>query len=154
MRKIKYLKITFLVFSLLSCITYAFVYESNENEGEVLVSLRNYLLNSFISELPEINKKLPQKIDEETLLISIQNDNGQVLTVYQLDNIKAGDATNAKLINKAKPFLEKKGCLDDIKKKLLDVDVNFLERYQDSEGRIIFEFLLTRTKCADISSFK
>ena len=124
--------------------SFYFFYKKNPSKEEVVISLRDYLLSSFISELPDINNKLPFKIDNKTTLLSISYYNNNIVSVYELTKFDS----DLKSIEKIKSILLKQVCDDDTKKKLLDVDVDFLNRYQNRSGDIIFEVLLTREICS------
>ena len=124
--------------------SFYFFYKKNPSKEEVVISLRDYLLSSFISELPDINNKLPFKIDNKTTLLSISYYNNNIVSVYELTKFDS----DLKSIEKIKSILLKQVFDDDTKKKLLDVDVDFLNRYQNRSGDIIFEVLLTREICS------
>jgi hypothetical protein len=69
MIKNKYLKIY--PVALIFCAVFIFYFfgKKEESSKEVYIGLRDYILEGFLVELPEINKKLPYKIDKETTLI-------------------------------------------------------------------------------------
>ena len=115
----------------------------NAPKEEVVISLRDYLLSSLISELPDINKNLPIKIDDQTSLLSVSFNSNNVISIYEL--VKFDGNINA--IGEFKSALSKQVCSDDMKKKLLDVDVNFLNRYKNQSGDIIFDILVTKEIC-------
>ena len=144
MPKLSAIKIYSVILLVLIGSFYFFYNKKNPSKEEVVISLRDYLLGSFISELPDINNKLPLKIDNKTTLLSISYYNNNIVSVYEL--AKFDNDLNS--IEKIKSILSKQVCDDDTKKKLLDVDVDFLNRYQNQSGDIIFEVLLTRAICS------
>lgn len=131
-----------------------FYNRDTERKEEVTISLRDYLLMSFISELPEINRKLPFKIDGYTILNSIKYEDSKVLSTYTLTNYNASSSESDKFIKKIEPILQKKTCKDEVKNKLLDVGIEFLDVYQDPEGSVILEVLSNSNLCKKINSLK
>ena len=146
MPKFNSLKLYLFVLILFLSISYFHIKKSTEAKEEVLISLKDYLLSSFISELPAINKNLPYKIDNETTLISVSYEGEKILSVYELSKFE----NRNDFINKVEPILKRQSCEDETKKKLLEVDVNFLNRYQNPSGFVIFELLLSRAICSEI----
>ena len=110
---------------------------------EVIVSLRDYILTNFLSELPEINKSLPHKIDNETTLVSIKFEKNKILSVYELTS----NSISRQTLEKVETAIKKQSCEDEMKSKLLNVDVDFLNRYQNSNGELIYEVLISRANC-------
>lgn len=113
------------------------------------MTLGEYLLASFVSELPEINKNLPHTIDQDTTLISIEHTNGIIISNYVLtmdnhDNLSSLDAKSPLY-----SLLTKQVCKDEVKSMLLDVGAEFLEKYQTSQGELIFEISVRNTDCVD-----
>lgn len=119
----------------------------NKQDNEVAMTLRDYLVNSFISELPEINKNLPHKIDNNTTLLSIEYFGNKVISRYELIGLNSDAASVENFSNKIKPILKKQTCMDGIKSKLLEVDVGFVEKYQDTKGAIFFEVAIDKSDC-------
>jgi hypothetical protein len=120
-------------------------------DDEVVIPLRDYVLNSFITELPKINERLPYKIDNITTLLSIEFLNGRVVNTYEIGESSSNPRTK-NLVEQIKPVLIKQTCLDEVKGKLLDVDVDFLEKYQNSKGDILFEISINKLDCLRINS--
>ena len=142
--------IFFLTFAaiLTSFIGYFIIFNGDaEQQQEVTISLQEYLLGNFISELPEINKKLPYKIDDYTTLNSIKYEDSKVLSTYKLTNYNASSGEFDKFIKEIEPILQKKTCTDEVKNKLLDVGIEFLDVYQDSEGSAILKVLSNSNLC-------
>jgi len=118
-----------------------------EQDREVVMTVREYLVNSFVAELPEINRNLPHKVDNKTTLLSIKYLNGKVVTRYQLDGI-GSDVSSPNISDiQFKKILKKQICLDEIKAKLLEVDVEFVEQYQDPKGGVVFETSVKKFDC-------
>jgi hypothetical protein len=125
-------------------LVYSFLDKKEESSKEVIINVKEYILGSFLNELPEINKKLPHKIDGQTTLISIRYENNKILSIYELPIYVISD----EFLNKIKPSIRKQACGDEMKKKLLEVDVVFLDRYQNPTGDVLFEVLLNKSECA------
>jgi hypothetical protein len=122
-------------------IIYLFTNFNNSDKDEVVISIKDYLLSSFASELPSINKNLPYKIDDQTILLSISIQDGRVISVYQVD------AAAGSKLEKSKSALIRQECSDRLKKQLLDVDVSFVNKYQDVLGKIVFELDINNSIC-------
>lgn len=129
---------------------YASVQRSSYQDGTLTVSVKDYLLSSFLSELPIINSKLPFKIDDSTVLLSIEYANNKVISRYQILNYKV--ESNQDWIKNLTLSLRKKECVDDAKKNLIDVGVDFLNRYEDAKGLAIFEVLVSKSLCSEVNS--
>ena len=131
------------------------VFSSNKlvdaKDDEVVIPLKDYVLNSFIAELPKINERLPYKIDNITTLLSVEFLNGRVVNTYEIGDSSSNTHTK-NLVEKIKPMLIKQTCLDEIKGKLLDIDVDFLEKYQNSKGDVLFEISINKSDCLRINS--
>lgn len=123
-----------------------FFIKKDEPKKEVLISLRDYILGNFLSELPEINKKLPHKIDKETTLRSINYENNKILSVYEITSFEM----SSELVKKIEPVLKKQVCNDETKRKFLDVDIEFLNRYQSPAGIMIFEIMVSKDACSKL----
>lgn len=123
-----------------------FFIKKDEPKKEVLISLRDYILGNFLSELPEINKKLPHKIDKETTLRSINYENNKILSVYEITSFEM----SSELVKKIEPVLKKQVCNDETKRKFLDVDIEFLNRYQSPAGIMIFEIMVSKDTCSKL----
>jgi len=128
----------------LAFLVYSFSDKKEESSKEVIINLKEYIIGSFLNELPEINKKLPHKIDSQTTLISIRYENNKILSIYELSIHVISD----EFLNKIKPSIRKQACGDEMKKKLLEVDVVFLDRYQNPTGDVLFEVALSKSECA------
>ena len=126
-------------------ISYSFFNKKDDTKQEVIVSLRDYILSSFLSELPEINKNLPHKIDNETTLVSIKFEKNKILSVYELSS----NSISRQKLERIEPAIKKQSCEDEMRSKLLNVDVDFLNRYQNSNGELIFEILISRNTCSE-----
>jgi hypothetical protein len=128
-----------------------FYNRSSERQEEVEISLRDYLLRSFISELPEINKKLPYKIDNYTILNSIKYEDSKILSTYKLTNYNSNSEESDFFTKTIKPILQKKTCTDEVKTNLLDVGIEFLDVYKDPEGAVILEVLSNSNLCKKLT---
>lgn len=144
MIKSKKFNIFILATIFLAFLVYFFWGKKEESSNEVVMTLKEYVLGSFLNELPEINKKLPYKIDTQTTLISIGYENNKILSVYQLSTYVISN----EFLNKIKPSLKKQACGDEMKKKLLEVDVVFLDRYKNPTGDVLFDMTISKSECA------
>lgn len=132
---------------LLSIIFSLFAKGGGGQDKEVVMTVREYLVNSFVSELPEINRNLPHKIDNKTTLLSIEYLDGKVVSKYRLDDI-GYDVNLANNFNiQLKSIIKKQTCTDKVKSSLLEVDVDFVEKYQDPKGAAIFEVAVSKFDC-------
>ena len=139
---IYYLIIVILVVGLV----FHFFSNKDEPKKEVLISLRDYILGNFLSELPEINKKRPHRIDKETTLKSINYENNKILSVYEITSFEM----NSQFVKKIEPAIKKQVCDDEMKRKFIDVDIDFLNRYQSPAGVMTFEILVNRDVCSKL----
>lgn len=138
---------------LVAGLIYASLQRNNNLEvDEPRLSAREYLLSNFLSELPNINSKLPYQVDAETVLISVEYTNNRILSQYKLLNHKSITEINQKGAAKLTEILKQQGCTDETKKSLINVGVEFLSRYQDSEGLVIFEVFLNKSICSTLIS--
>ncbi|NCA22877.1 MAG: hypothetical protein EBS86_17345 [Crocinitomicaceae bacterium] len=123
-------------------------------EKEVVMTLRDYLVNSFVAELAEINKNLPNKIDDNTTLLSIDYSNGRVISRYGLDGFNGDPSSIKNFGDQLKSTLKAEICSDELKSKLLSVDVEFLGKYQDPKGAVIFEINVKSSDCVGLDLSK
>lgn len=138
-----------IILPVIAGLIYASVQTSTESKNsEENITLRDYLLNNFLAELPNINSKLPYKIDADTVLLSIEYLNGKVVSRYELPNLQSTMISTKQIEMKLLPELQKQGCLDESKMSLIGIDVEFLSRYQDSNGAILFEVPLNKKICS------
>lgn len=150
----KFIKLPiFIIFIIIFGAIFALTQRDPQNQGgTVNISLRDYLISSFVNELPDINSKLPLQIDRDTVLLSIEYKSGKVLTRYEIISHQASIDYKQKFAKELGPMLKKQACLDDVKNKLIDADVEFINTYQDSNGLIIFEFPVNKLICSQINS--
>lgn len=128
------------------CVVLFFSSRKQDSANEIVISIRDYVLGSFLNELPEINKKLPNKIDDYTTLNLIKYEDKKIVSVYEL----ASNSISVDLLEKIKPLVKKQACKDEMKKNLLEVDIDFLERYQNSSGELLFEFTVNKSECVQL----
>lgn len=120
-----------------------FFSQKEDSEKEIVITMKEYVLGSFLNELSEINKKLPNKIDGHTTLNLIKYEDKKIVSVYELASDISVD-----VIDKIKPFLKKQACKDEMKRNLLEADVDLLDRYKNSTGNILFEVSISKAECA------
>jgi myo-inositol-1-phosphate synthase len=123
-----------------------FLFSSRKEKSgsEIVITMREYVLGSFLNELSEINKKLPNKIDGYTTLNIIKYEDKKIVSIYEL----ASNDISVDLLEKIKPLIKKQACKDEMKKNLLEVDIDFLDRYQNPTGDILFEVTISKSECA------
>ena len=112
------------------------------------MSVRDYVLQSFLLELPDINKKLPYNIDDDTSLLNIDFKDNKVLFKYSLIKYKSNPETDQKIKDSILTSLKKQACEDEAKKRFIDSDIELINSYQDSNGILIFEFLTNKSNCS------
>lgn len=131
---------------LIAGFVYSFSRKNEDSSKEIIISLREYILGSFLNELPEINKKLPHRIDDQTVLLSIKYENNKILSIYELGSSSIG----GEFLDKIKPSIKKQACDDAMKKKLLEVDIDIVDRYQNPNGDMVFEIVLNKSICSKL----
>jgi hypothetical protein len=134
--------ITFIV--LLAGFSSLYFSKKEDSGKEIVITMREYVLGSFLNELSEINKKLPNKIDDHTTLSLIKYEDKKIVSVYELTSNTIG----IDVVDKIKPLLKKQACKDEMKRNLLEVDVDLLDRYKNSTGDILFEVSISKAECA------
>lgn len=147
--KHKFLSIVLLSCLLIGIFAFFFISKRDENETEITMTLSEYLLASFVAELPEINKNLPYTIDQDTTLISIEHSKGTIISNYVLTMHNHDHFSSIYQESPLYSLLAKQVCTDEVKGMLLDVGAEFLERYQTSQGELIFEISVRNTDCVD-----
>jgi hypothetical protein len=146
MIKNKNISIYIIVLIALLGISYSFFNKKDDKKQEVILSIKDYVLNSFLAELPEINKNLPHRIDSETTLLSIKFENNKILSVYELTS----KSISREFLGKIELAIQKQVCEDEMKRKLIDVDIDFLNRYQNATLDLKFEIPINRSICSKI----
>lgn len=118
-------------------------------EKDVVINVKKYIISSFVSELPDINKKLPHKVDENTTLNAIDYISGKVISRFEISHNNANSNIDPEKIRKTVLTLKKSACNDELRKTLLDVDVEFLDKYQDTNGVVLFDVSTNKSICAE-----
>lgn len=126
--------------------------KSKVNTSETLMTLDDFIVESFKSELPAINSSLPQKVDESTTLLSISYADKKIFSRYRISS----DAPSVQMIDlisaQAQNTLKKQVCLNDSKSKLLEAGVDFVEIYQNADGKTILELTVNKTDCLNLTA--
>lgn len=147
---IKFLKISLFVSVLFAVMVYAFMQRGgNAKDASLTMSVRDYLLSEFLAELPLINSKLPHQVDAETILHSVEYDNNRVVIRYELSKAKYISADD-EAVKYAVQKLREEGCREEGKRSLINVDIEFLSRYQNSKGATVFEVYLDKAICSKL----
>jgi hypothetical protein len=142
------IRLALVVFALVIGVIFASVQTtSTEKHDEVEMSLKDYLLRSFIDELPQINAGLPLQLDADTVLLSVEYIDSRVVSRYLLTNYNLDASSDLFIRDQMIPALKKEACLDEVKRSLIESDVEFLMIYQDRDKSQIFEILLNREIC-------
>lgn len=146
----KYIKIFLIALVVSTAITVlAIKSKSSEESSKTLtMSFRDYVLQSFLLELPEINKKLPYKIDDDTSLLNIEFNDNKIIFKYSLLKYKSSPESDRKIKNALLTSLEKQACEDEAKIKFIDSGIELVNQYQDPNGVLIFEFLTKKSNCS------
>lgn len=144
---IKSKKLVIFVISIVLLIGISSLYFSKKEDSgkEIVITMREYVLGSFLNELSEINKKLPNKIDDHTTLNLIKYEDKKIVSVYELTT----KTISIDVVDKIKPLLKKQACKDEMKRNLLEVDIDLLDRYQNTNGNTLFEVTISKAECAD-----
>jgi hypothetical protein len=144
MNKSKIFLISITLIVLFAGLMFLFSSRKEKSGSEIVITMREYVLGSFLNELSEINKKLPNKIDGYTTLNIIKYEDKKIVSIYEL----ASNDISVDLLEKIKPLIKKQACKDEMKKNLLEVDIDFLDRYQNPTGDILFEVTISKSECA------
>jgi hypothetical protein len=144
MNKSKIFLIFITLIVLFAGLVFLFSSRKEKSGSEIVITMREYVLGSFLNELSEINKKLPNKIDGYTTLNIIKYEDKKIVSIYEL----ASNDISVDLLEKIKPLIKKQACKDEMKKNLLEVDIDFLDRYQNPTGDILFEVTISKSECA------
>ncbi len=150
----KQFAIAAIVLAVTSCLLF-FNYkaETPESKSKTLtLSLKDYLLSSFLAELPEINNKLPHALDDNTVLLHIEYKNEKIIHLYELSRYKKNRAVEVKLFQTLVPELKERACADPIRQNMLAAGIDFLSVYRDSAGQMVFEIEINQSSCQDVNS--
>lgn len=149
----KYLLSAGIILAVTSCLWfYGFREKSPENPSKTLtIPLKDYLLSSFLAELPVLNKKLPYKLDETTVLMSIEYKNEKIIHVYELPKYKKNKGSEGNFFQSLIPFLKEQACFDPARQNMLAAGIDFLSMYRDSAGQLIFEIPINQSSCAEMT---
>ena len=122
-------------------------HNAKNNSTEINVSIREYVLGNFLSELPAINSKLPFKVDDLTTLNSIEYIDGKIASRYTVMDSSLLDPSNSQSIMRIASKLSAQLCSDQTRRSLLDLEIEFLNKYQDKQGVSTFELLINKKTC-------
>lgn len=129
----------------LASVLVLFFNSGRDEKQELEMSLQQYVVASFLAELPAINSKLPHAIDASTTLQSIRYTDGKVVSLYQLTGTVQSTAALDPTAQKA---LIRRICTDELKGRLMDAGLEFTERYQDAGSRLVSELTVNSSACA------
>lgn len=138
----KWLKSKPIIALSLVCLCIYVIYKSHSEEVQIF-AYRDFIIEKFLEELPELNKKLPLQIDANTQLMSIQYENQKIINDYQWVSMGISN-DNIPTIGAE---IKKQFCLDELKRNLLDIDIEFLNRYQNSSGEAQFQVGINKSDC-------
>ena len=74
------------------------------------------MLAGLVAELPEINDKLPHKVDEQTTFMSINYADNQIINSYRLNL----EDVSPQFVGKIQPMIKKQFCDDAVKRNFLN----------------------------------
>jgi hypothetical protein len=143
-----------ILLAITSCLLF-FKYKEEKTEFKsttVTLSLKDYLLNSFLAELPDINKKLPYVIDDKTILLNVEYKDEKIIHLYELKKYQKNKFSEDKILQKMALVLKEQACFDPIRKNMLAAGIDFLNVYRDSAGQLAFEISINQSDCNDIHS--
>jgi hypothetical protein len=121
--------------------------KQNTRNETITISTRDYLFNSFLSELPSINSKLPFQVDANTVLLSINNENAKIISQYEIIKHNKTNNLTSEYIKNLSDLIKKQECLNDVKKRLINADIEFINRYQNQNKVILFEVAINKPIC-------
>lgn len=114
---------------------------------EVHLTLQEFILNSFLAELADIQKTLPHKIDQNTTLLSMTYSDQKVFSHYEIDSTAMHFSLDDGLKLGLEAALQNQNCLSDTKRKLLEAGIDFVEQYQKPNGGLIFKLTTQHDDC-------
>ena len=93
-----------------------------------------------------MKSKLPQKLDDDTMLVNVYTKEMELVSVYQLLNYESGIGDFKATKNNIELFLRKNVC-PGIKKELLSKGIKARYIYSAKDGQIIINRLLSSGDC-------
>ena len=112
MSKAKQILVFTALIVLFSALFFSFAPKKQDPGKEIVITMREFVLGSFLNELPELNKKLPNKIDVYTTLNAIKYEENKIVSIYEL----TPNTVRVDLLEKIKPLIIRQTCKDDMKK--------------------------------------
>ena len=94
----------------------------------------------------EMKTQLPQMLDSDTKLVNVFTRKLELVSEYELVNLKANDAEKQAIKNKIELYLQKQVC-PGIKKKLLSTGASSRYIYKGNDGQIIGDWLISPGDC-------
>lgn len=123
--------------------------QNNGLTGVYVEKNSNPLLSELMLEIEALNLTLPQKIDEDTVLVSMSVINGNLVKKFKLPNhvnsAVSLDTINSQII----PHVENNTCGDAQQKVLVDNNIPILMKYFDLNDEFIFEAFIDKRKCIE-----
>ncbi len=146
MKKIFKYKFYLIALSLILILVSTVFYSRIKDKTEIM-KVSEYLISSFIAELPEINKNLPHKVDANTELLSIKFEGNTVFSRYRIT--KEYSEKIIKLKNQSDLILEIKTneCNEKLKIALIDAGIDLINTYEDPNGNSLFNVALNSIEC-------
>lgn len=123
-----------------------------KNQEVLSLSVRDYLLSSFLAELPDINKKLPYAVDDKTILKHIEYKEGKIIQLYELNKYQKNSELENNISQSLIPALKKQACADPVRQNMLAAGIDFSSIYRDAAGQLIFEITFNKTSCSEIDA--
>lgn len=119
-----------------------------QKEADRQLKLQNSEIVKLVVE--EINKKLPQKIDDYTQFVSIKSEGLKLISRYEINTAPKSDES---VIKEDKPRMEqfvKKGICQS-SKRFLESDIDIVYVYANSiSKKELFRFDITAKDCVNI----
>lgn len=123
-----------------------------KNQEVLSLSVRDYLLSSFLAELPDINKKLPYAVDDKTILKHIEYKEGKIIQSYELNKYQKNSESERNISQSLIPALKKQACADPVRQNMLTAGIDFSSIYRDAAGQLIFEITFNQASCSEVDA--
>ena len=123
-------------------------YLKDQRSKTQVMKIEQYVLNSFITELPDINKNLPYQVDANTELISINYKNKKIVSRYRLSKESSEIISGTLNLSGFMSQIKTKECKEKSKIVLIDAGIDLINTYEDPNGKILINLPLNSVECA------
>lgn len=94
----------------------------------------------------DIQSELPKKLDRDTRLVKVHTRKLELISEYELVNVKTSDGNIGETRTKIEFYLQKKVC-PGIRQELLNRGVSSRYIYKGSDGQLIVDLLIKPGDC-------